>query len=344
MKRVLFFTSTFMDIYKDVQNVMKKMGYEVVWVEASTITPNPFNRLLNLYTPENIKTYLEKVDQMWGKILSKDEFQLPFDFFFAINGLDIHPRLINFLTHKNPNIKKILYLYDRVAGVIQLDEFFKYYDKVFSFDMSDCDKYGLTFLPIYWSPISSMYHVKYNIFGLASFSPLKPERTALYQKIKHIADINNLQSFIKLYVNTGNDSKVVFFLKSVLKRLLRRNSISLSLLLSDITTFDKLSPNEYRNLINLSDTILDTQAPYQDGLTARFMWAVGAGKKIITTNYNIKKYEFYSTNQFYILSENNEDSEALLEFLISRFIPTEGYYDKIQRYRIDNWIKTILGN
>ena len=344
MKRVLFFTSTFMDIYKDVQNAMEGMGYEVVWIEASTIIPNPFNKLLNLYSSENIKQYLDKVARMWEKILVKDEFQTPFDFFFAINGLDVHHKLIDFLTQKNPQIRKILYLYDRVDGVIQMDEFFKYYDKVFSFDLSDCNKYNLNFLPLYWIPNLRKNLTKYDIFGFASYSPLKPERTNLYKKIKYIADINNLKSFIKLYVDIGNDNRITFFAKSIVKCLLGIKSISPSLLLRDITTFDRLSPDEYRNYINSSDTILDTQAQYQDGLTARFMWAVGVGKKIITTNNNIKKYKFYSPDQFYILSEVDAGDERLLKFLTSQFVITDEYYDKIREYRIDNWIKTILGN
>lgn len=342
MKRILFFTSTFMDIYKDVQIAMKEMDFEVVWVEASTITPNPYNRLLNLYTPENIKVYLEKVALKWETVLSQDEFKAPFDYFFAINGLDVHPKLFDFLISKNPKIYKILYLYDRVDGVIQIDEFFSYYDKVFSFDLSDCHKYHLNFLPIYWIPSLVQSIVKYNIFGLASYSLFKPERTALYRRIYDLVKKNNLKGYIRLYVNIGNDSQIKFWIKSIIKHLLGRESISLPLLSSKLTTFDRLTPSEYRDFINLSDTILDTQAQYQDGLTARFMWAVGAGKKIITTNQNIKKYDFYSVEQFYILSENDKDNGALLKFLMSSFMPSEAYYDKIRKYRIDNWIQTIL--
>lgn len=342
MKRILFFTSTFMDIYRDVQKAMEKMGFEVVWVEASTITPNPYNKLLNLYTPENIRAYLERVADKWERILAQEEFQAPFDYFFAINGLDVHPKLFDFLTSKNPNIYKILYLYDRVDGVIQLDEFFNYYDRVFSFDLSDCDKYHLNFLPIYWIPSLGTQPVKYHVFGLASYSFFKPERTALYQRINDLVNRNKLKGYIKLYINTGKDSQIKFWVKNIIKRFLGRDSISLSLLSSELTTFERLSPSEYRDFINGSDTILDTQAQYQDGLTARFMWAVGAGKKIITTNPNIKKYDFYSSDQFYILSKDDKDNEALLKFLMSSFKPSEAYCDKIRKYRIDNWIQTIL--
>ena len=200
-----------------------------------------------------------------------------------------------------------------------MDEFFKYYDKVFSFDLSDCNKYNLNFLPLYWIPNLRKNLTKYDIFGFASYSPLKPERTNLYKKIKYIADINNLKSFIKLYVDIGNDNRITFFAKSIVKCLLGIKSISPSLLLRDITTFDRLSPDEYRNYINSSDTILDT-------------------------HNNIKKYKFYSPDQFYILSEVDAGDERLLKFLTSQFVITDEYYDKIREYRIDNWIKTILGN
>ena len=93
-------------------------------------------------------------------------------------------------------------------------------------------------------------------------------------------------------------------------------------------------------MISKSRAILDTQASYQDGLTARFMWALGEEKKIITTNDNILKYPFYTPEQFYILNENN--LSGIPEFLKKDFVMTDSNRKIVAQYRIDNWLDTLL--
>lgn len=64
---------------------------------------------------------------------------------------------------------------------------------------------------------------------------------------------------------------------------------------------EPLTPAEFRSLIYNSRCVIDTYNTFQEGMTPRFMWALGAGCKIITTNKNCKEYSFYSPEYIYIV-------------------------------------------
>lgn len=339
-KRVLLFTSNFMDIYKDVMESIIEKGMEVVWVQASTIPNNPFRAIDKESNKYDVDSYMTRVKTMWENRLQDEDMKEPFDFFLAINGHDVHPFIFDYFRKINPQIRMVLFLYDRVDGVMQIDGFFKYYDEVFSFDLRDTDKYKLHFLPIYWKKSTNEMPIKYDIFGFASYSENKPERTALYKDIKSLADKCNLRTFIKLYISSKKGNSFIYLIKYIVKKIIGVRALPLKEIRKDLYTGKTISPAEYRCLIQQSKSILDTQASYQDGLTARFMWALGAGKKIVTTNNSVTNYSFYNPDQFYILNENNH--EGIIEFLEKDFSLSPQNRLIIDQYRIDNWLNTLF--
>jgi len=121
---------------------------------------------------------------------------------------------------------------------------------------------------------------------------------------------------------------------------LGKRSFSLNELKSnDLFVFDSINPSEFRKVIQQSNIILDTQNPFQDGLTARFMWALGLEKKIITTNESVKDYDFYNDNQVFVLNDNYSE---LVDFIKKPFAMSDVQRDQIAKYRIDHWIDILL--
>ena len=100
-----------------------------------------------------------------------------------------------------------------------------------------------------------------------------------------------------------------------------------------------LPPDVFKDYILNSKVVVDTNHPFQDGLTARFMWALGAEKKIITTNASVRNYDFYTKDQFFVVEDNWQDLPA---FLSSSFTMTGSIREIVAKYRIDNWLNTIL--
>jgi hypothetical protein len=68
--------------------------------------------------------------------------------------------------------------------------------------------------------------------------------------------------------------------------------------------FESLNLAEILELYKKTKVILDIHHPNQKGLTMRTFEALGAGKKLITTNAEIKKYRFYNDKNILIIDRD----------------------------------------
>jgi len=92
-------------------------------------------------------------------------------------------------------------------------------------------------------------------------------------------------------------------------------------------------------IIKESDCVLDTDRESQSGTTPRLIWALAMGKKVVTTNKNIVKFDFYSPQQILVIDRNNPI--VPIEF-ISTPLPEDFKAPNIDNLRIDNWVKRLI--
>lgn len=337
MENVLLVAPTFLDLYKDIINECETLGYNVDFIPEKAYKYDPYN-ILRKNKFKLKKSLFERVlKKHWMTILKDAKYQKRYDYLLVVDGMALHHYLFSFLRRNNPSIKCINYLFDRTADVYQFNRNFHLFDRVVSFDPFDVKKYGLEFLPIYWVKGSDVSEEsRLSVFGFGSFNSYRKE---IFLKIQDELKDKGLKTYIKLYalpIKNETIYRIKYFVRKVLQL---PEHISIEEYKSELVTFDRMSPDEFRRNILRSDVILDTSAPYQDGLTARFMWAVGAGKKVITTNRKVINYDFYSKDQVFIIGK--EDFDGLTSFIIS---DTNEYdnTEKLMPYRIDNWIKFLL--
>lgn len=339
MKRiVLMIGPQYMDIYKDIIMGLQLLGYEVDFAPELRSNKDHLNvrRPWCYFSCRN-----ERVKQKyWYIMLNKKEYSKKYDILFVLNGQGLHHILFDVLRKRNPAIKCYNYLFDTIKGVYRFNAFFPYFDKVFSFDRGECDAYGLNWLPIYWVPQDNTFDVKYDIFGFGAYSS---DRFKIYKELYDFSKANSLRSFIKLYCIIHRE-----WLYPVLRMIGTPFGLKFELSLEDyhspLIAKEIIPPTEYRKLINESKIVIDTHPEHQDGMTARFMWAIGAGKKVITTNSSIVKYDFYSQNLIYVLknSLNHEEEKKLLAFIYKKTELDRSVLREIEKYRIDNWLQTIV--
>ena len=124
-------------------------------------------------------------------------------------------------------------------------------------------------------------------------------------------------------------SKLVYIFYKVFYKEFRSSSIK-------EFEFKKLSYDKYIDICKNSNIILDVVMGQQNGLTMRTFEAIGLNKKLITTNKNIDKYEFY--NKDYILIYDRQ----VLDFNDKFFMNTPVSYNNKNKYTLSNWVKTIL--
>lgn len=339
-KNVLLLAPSYMNIYKDVVEGLEKKGFDVTWIRDSQIPGNPHIYSIPKRKRKSLENYNTQVKKLWIEILNSEECNKKFDYFLAIDGLMADETMFQILNERNPSIKKVLFVYDPIEGDYQIDFLFKYYDRVFSFDFGDCKRYNLSFLPIFWVPARQESDIIYDIFGLAHLSYYKPQTINAFQNVKNYAKSKGLSEKIQLYRRIENKYKNIFWV--IMSKLRGKKYYSnKELKENDLFTTQALSPEEFRKTIQQSRTVLDVQAPNQDGLTARFMWALGLGKKIMTFNKNVSRYPFYSSNQILILNNSNYDD--ILKFIKTEAPVSEDKRTAIDKYRIDNWLDILLG-
>ena len=328
-----------MNIYKDLISCLETKGWIVSWIKDNQVSKNPYLRDTHFWNRKPLRKYNKEVEALWRSILFNPQYNYAYDAFLAIDGSMVHPFLFETLIKRNPKVNKVLFLYDNIDGHFQIDSFFHYYNKIYSFDFKDCEKYNLNLLPIYWSPCEEQKVIKYDIFGLATLRYESQDRIVVFENVKKIAKENNLAEYIKLLYPT-NQNKYIYALKYLILKISGKKCFSMNdLKTNDLFTNTPINPDEFRSIIQQSKIILDTQNSYQDGLTARFMWALGLGKKIITTNESAKDYSFFDKNQVFILKDNYKD---LVDFFNTPFQMSESNREIVLQYRIDNWIDTLL--
>ncbi len=346
MQRVLFISPTWMDIYKDIMGELEKQGYEVDFIADKSFQEDPYNvrgKKIKSFFKFQREKFFQRIDNYWNEILETPQYNYKYDYLFVVDGQSVRPALFSIIKGRNQKVKCINYLFDTTKGVYEFNRYFQYYDKVFTFDLEESKKFNVNFLPIYWVETVSLKDFEYDLFGLGRYSHSRYE---LFDFLNKISQQECLKSYIKLQIDAQPNFQL-YKIRYAIRKLvgLASNRIPPKAYLSELCTNTKLSPKEFRQYICKSRCVIDTNPLHQDGLTARFMWALGAGAKIITTNQSVKKYEFYSPKQIFVVSSVaglNNDNQKLGSFIKSDYTMPDEIKGVVLKYRIDNWIKHMF--
>lgn len=339
-KKVLLISPKWVNIHNDIYQQLVEMDYDVRFIAEYSFPEDPYRIKGKKHIVSDSIVESMKSDY-WKQYLVKDNAY--FDFLLVIDGQGINDILFNTLKSINPNIYCVNYLFDTIYSVYHFEKNFRYFNKVFTFDRQESEKYGIELLPIYWTPINrNLSKQNFDIFGFGTYSR---NRYQLYKFINEIAIELGKKTFVKTYHNQIKNIWLHVVNNLVRAIIGKQTLISISEYRSDLIAHQLLPSSDFRNLIQSADVVLDSKVLDQDGLTARFMWALGAEKKIITTNVAAKSYPFFSKDQILVLDENkslHKQKDVVRDFLSSDFEMSDERRNMIKRFRIDNWINTLL--
>ena len=103
--------------------------------------------------------------------------------------------------------------------------------------------------------------------------------------------------------------------------------------------YEPLSNKDILHIIEQSRIVIDIQHPKQTGLTMRTIEMLGAKRKLITTNADVKLYDFYRPENISVIDRKSPKLDEV--FLKSNYVSIdEGIYRK---YSIDNWLDNVFG-
>lgn len=321
-KKVLFIGIGFYDYEDSIISEFNKLNYDVDYfceVPKNTINLRYYSRLKN----EKKITEINKLHNL--KIIQESGSN--YDLVFIIKCENITLDTLNSLREKNQKANFVLYLWDSIQRIKNVESKFIAFDKVFSFDRLDClNNSKLIFNPLFYRDeyIKNNKEDEY-IFDVYHLGWYHSDRLHIIKNIATYCNKNNLK--YKFLLFTGFFSFLIQFLiggelRTSLKYLI----------------FKPLSSLTNRRNILCSKVVLDIAHPDQSGLTMRTIELIGMQKKIITTNKDITNYDFYHPNNIMYIDRNN--------VVIDKYF-FQKPYDNIPesiltKYHINNWLCKMI--
>lgn len=300
---------------KHIATDLQKQGHTVQHIDFNTFKykyPSVLHKAYNVILKAFFKTNLKH--QHYGKEIIKelkknDQIQ---DVILTIKGDFITAKSI--LEFKKYTKKSIGFFNDNIYRCPKIKRVLHCFDEVFSFEKEDCEKFNLNFASnwIYNSENTfNRNEFEYDVFNISSIDKRLPI-------LKRIA--NNLASqkikfkFIVYDKKQKDDDKNIQYIQK------------------------HMPLTEVNDYISHSKVLLDINRIGQAGLTFRVFESIGLNKKLITTNSDIKNYDFYNPNNILIIDE------------INPVIPTaffENEYEKIphsiyQKYTLEGWCNNVI--
>jgi hypothetical protein len=238
--------------------------------------------------------------------------------------LVINPELIDLEYHlaiKKYTDKYIAYLYDSVSRCPVKHLLDGVFDEIFSFDKVDVATYG-------FSEINN--YIYFNA----------PEKATIQkQNFIYIGSIDNRLKFLNDFGEHLKKQQQSFLFYAIGKKAFINKLKQLFLGKNKNIIFQKkrFSQNETLKMYAESEIIVDLVRDNQSGLSFRIFEAIGLQKKIITNNFSIQQYDFYSPNTIYIIDKNMH-FDSTIYFTNYESVPQNTY----QKYFISEWIETVF--
>ncbi|SHE54894.1 glycosyltransferase family protein [Chryseobacterium takakiae] len=220
----------------------------------------------------------------------------------------------------------ITYLYDSLDRVVVDKEKLDLFDKIFSFDIADVEKYGFEKL------------TNYIYLPFCSEEKQNPEMDLFY-----ITSYDNKRvEFIKLLtrrlLQLKSKFKIIVIGKKGWKHQLKNAFIKIPENLHIIFSIKKISHKKLPRYYKNSRALLDLTRENQYGLSFRVFEAMALEKKIITDNELIKRYDFYNPQNILVLNETCSNLEKSFFETPYEKVPEEIYYS----YTLNYWIKKVF--
>lgn len=324
-KNILFSVDGIIGYREEIEEVLKKKFKIVKYIdhyipprEKRSIFFKILRELSKRFKSSFIHKYFNSIvrDYYMKHILN---FTEKMDYFFVIAGREFSKEFIQDLKKKNPGIVCIIFLWDKLEYTT-LRNSIEEFDYVFSFDPEDCKKYNFIFRPIFSTKLEKEIEYsdrKYDFSYIAALRDKK--RYEVVWKLYKWLSKKNKKFFIRLVNLDGNNIKNKYD--------------------SSIVSEERISPTENLRIFRESRVILDVPFSNQNGLTIRAIQSLFLGVKIITTNQDIKNYDFYLENNIKVISEE-KDIEIEYTFFSEEY--EEISEDIKQRYSVEGFINFVM--
>lgn len=289
-KRILIFSpyGTTVHYGNAIIEELRKRGAEVIGYDERP-SQGTFSkiiiRLLKNKIPQLFNNYLEKV------ILDNND--ATFDYILICRGEAFNKQSIELLREAYPKAKIILYLWD-ILQCADLRHIIQYCDKAMSFDPQDVEENeGLEFRPTFYMNVyTQMPDIINKKHDCIFIGTVHSNRHKIINNIKNAFMNQGIELYSYLYIPS-----IIVYLKDL---VLKFPYISLRKV-----HFRPMGLKETLQLMEESACILDINYSSQKSLSFRVYEAMASRRKYITTNPEVKSYDFYNPNNIAVIDISN---------------------------------------
>jgi hypothetical protein len=320
-KQILLIAPIFFGYELEIIKEIERRGAKVDYI-ADRPFDKPWQKALNRIAPAILRPHIEILFAQKLALFNTQKY----DIIFVIKGLTLSLNMHEELKRLYPTAYKILYMWDSMKNCLAVSQTLQLYDATFSFDPEDAQQYKMKMRPLFFTKGFEQKVKLDNFYDVSFIGTMHSDRYGVLKKIR-----NNLSPTIKDYWYLYLQARWVYFVYKISKSSMRGAIISEF----KFTPADKV---EVLNVFKNSKCIVDIEHPKQRGLTMRTFEALGANKKIITTNQQICNYEFYNENNILIVDRNTPYVPDI--FLKSEYKPINSIL--YRKYSIAGWLDEVL--
>lgn len=325
--KLLLIMPKFFNYPQLITEELNRMGYEVDFFDDRPST-NAWVKAAIRINKKLIQTYIKRYfDEVMKTVSSKK-----YDVVFLISGqsLSFSEDMIAHIKEFQLQAKFVLYQWDSQTNFPYIKRVQHFFDKCYSFDRKDTEETPtLNFLPLFYSRV-------YEELGAKNKKDFKNDfcfiGTAHPKKYKFINMMSEQLKAVypKQFIYFFFPSPIVYFYRKVMNKELRGAKYS-------EFHFEPLTGQKMNDVYETSRCVLDSAQAGQLGLTIRVLEALGAKKKLITTNKDIVNYDFYRPENIYVY-EGHIDLDNVFFKEEYKEVDKEIY----EKYSLRSWLKKIV--
>jgi len=327
-KKVLLIAAKLFNYENEIKNELEKLGAKVTFYDQRP-SNDFFTKVLIRF---NFKLLIGKKINHYYKQIIETNANINYDYIFLVSPESIGKNNLLKLKKTQPNSNVIIYMWDSIKNKKQALELLPYADKFFTFDSNDKSiNQKIEFLPLFYiRDYENISDDKDTLtYDVAFIGTVHSDRYKIIKQVEEQLKHHNLKTFSYFY----SPSKILFFFQKLFKKDFR------TIQWSDVS-FESLNKKDVVEIIKQSKAIVDIQHPLQSGLTMRTIEILGAKRKLLTTNQNIKDYDFFNENNIYIINRNH------INLNINFFIKPYKELNKnlYKKYSITEWLYSIFNS
>lgn len=265
-----------------------------------------------------------------------------FDVCLFVNLFSFRPELIQNLKKQNPDIKCFLYLWDNMKSY-SWEQFFVYFNKVYTFDQLDARNLRINYLPNFYLDPGDANTIE-GALDVSFVGSFQVHRFETLNKLAVKFSHQRKAFFFYLYLHPNYNrlkfNIYVYRVVSIFPFLFKGYKFLFGLMSGEITSeLVHHRPLFFREIVQSilnSKCVLDIPFPTQTGCTQRLIQALALNRKVITTNAGAVHESFY--DPAYIKVVPRDRVEIDWEWVNRK---NENKLD-MTFLRIDNWLSQIL--